>query len=373
VTDRVRVAAVETVPVSVPVETGLATAEGDAGAGETYERLLVRLELADGTDGWGEVAPYPSWPGSGTFADARAALDDLAAALRGREVSLVADAVDTLAAVADAPFALAGVDVALHDALARRRGIPVYDLLGGKRTDTLALHHTLGLKSPEAVAEEARTAAGRGFREFKLKVGDDLDADCRRASALVDAVPNARLRVDANGAWSPSAAIGALDRLDSAADGLAFVEQPVPSDDVTGMARVRDAVAADVVADEACADADDVGRLADAGAVDGMNVKIANAGGLVGARAAARVAADRDLEVLLGGMLELGVGAAASAHLGAAVAPTYPTGVFTRFAADLLVTDEARWSPAGPTLAVPDEPGLGVTVDRDALERYRLP
>jgi L-alanine-DL-glutamate epimerase-like enolase superfamily enzyme len=367
----VRVAAVETVPVSVPVDTGLDTAASDAGATESYERLLVRVTLADGTDGWGEVAPYPSWPGSGTVAANREALAALGESLAGRDVTDAADVASALAAGVDAPFAVAGVDVALHDALARRRGVPAYDLLGGAADRTLRLHHTLGLKSPARVAAEARAAAERGVTEFKLKVGADVEADCRRAAALADAVPDGRLRVDANGVWSPVEAVDALERLETAADGLVFAEQPVAPDDVAGMARVRDAVSTPVLADEACADAADVARLADAGAVDGVNVKIANAGGLAAARTAARVARDRDLTVLLGGMLELGVGAAASAHLGAAVAPTYPTGVFTRFAADLLVEEADRWSPDGPTLTVPDDPGLGVTVDRRAVARYR--
>lgn len=369
----VRVDAVEAIPVSVPVDTGLDTAASDSGATDSYDRLLVRIRLADGTDGWGEVAPYPSWPGSGTFAANREALTELGASLAGRDVADV-DAVS--AAVADtgvdAPFAAAGVDVALHDALARHRDVPVYDLLGGATERTLRLHHTLGLKSPDAVAIEAREAADRGVSAFKLKVGADVDADCRRAAALAEAVPDSRLRVDANGVWSPSEAVEALDRLESAADGLEYVEQPVTADDVAGMVRVRDAVSTPVLADEACADADDVARLDDAGAVDGVNVKVANAGGLVGARRTARVARDRGLSVLLGGMLELGVGAAASAHLGVATVPDYPTGVFTRFAADLLVEEAEQWSPDGPTLTVPNHPGLGVTVDSEALDRYRV-
>jgi L-alanine-DL-glutamate epimerase-like enolase superfamily enzyme len=367
----VRVVDVETVPVSVPVATGLDTAASDAGAADTYDRLLVRVTLADGTDGWGEVAPHPSWPGSGTVAANRMALTRLGDALTGRDVTDVADAVAACAAGVDAPFAVAGVDVALHDAVARRRDVPVYDLLSGAATRTLRVHHTLGLKPPADVAAEAREAASRGIAAFKLKVGDDVAADCRRAAALADAVPEARLRVDANGAWSPGAAVEALRRLSSAAGGLAFVEQPVPPADVAGLARVREAVETPVLADEACADADDVARLDGAAAVDGVNVKVANAGGLVGAREAVQTAQERDLSVLLGGMLELGVGAAASAHLGAAAAPTYPTGVFTRFAANLLVEEPSRWTPDGPTLAVPDDPGLGVTVDREALARFR--
>jgi L-alanine-DL-glutamate epimerase-like enolase superfamily enzyme len=369
-----RVDAVEVIPVSVPVDTGLDTAASDAGAADRYDRLLLHVTLSDGTDGWGEAAPYPSWPGSKSFDATHDDLRRLADVLVGRDATDVADAVATCAARldADAPFAVAGVDVALHDALARRRAVPVYDLLGGAASRTLRLHHTLGLKSPADVAEEAQAAAERGVTDFKLKVGDDLEGDCRRAAAVADAVPGGRLRVDANGVWSPPEAIDALDRLDSAAGGLEFVEQPVPPGDVSGMARVRGAVATPILADEACANADDVVRLDDAGAVDGVNVKVANAGGLLGARKAARTARDRELSVLLGGMLELGVGAAASAHLGAAVGPTYPTGVFTRFAADLLVEETARWSPDGPTLTVPDDSGLGVTVDREAVERHRV-
>ena len=368
-----RVDRVETIPVAVPAAAALAnarTASAD-GTDERHDRLLVRVALDDGTVGWGEVAPHPTWPHGATTSVSRAVVDeDLAPLVVDESLADLPSLVGRLrGARPDAPFALAGVDVALHDALGRSRGVSVSELLGGARTRTLRIHHTVGIRSPDAVRAEATAAADRGVRAFKCKVGGDVDADVARVAAVREAVPDAEIRVDANGAWTPDEALRAVGRLDDAAGGLVLLEQPCPSP--ADLRRVRRRVDVPVMADESAGDADAVARLADADAVDAVNLKTATAGGLVGALDAAAVAREKDLDTFLGGMAELGVGAAASAQFGAIVDPDYPTGVFTRLGAERLLTDDSPVTPDGASLTVSQAPGLGVTVDPGSLERVR--
>ena len=150
-----------------------------------------------------------------------------------------------------------------------------------------------------------------------------------------------------------------------------FVEQPVPNDDVAGLQRVRTKIQPLVMADESCYTARDVVCLAEWEAADLVNLNVANAGGLHSAQRAATVAEAHGFSCLAGGMLELGVGAAASAHVTLATpAISYPTGILNRFAEHMLIADSDDWEPSGPRMTVPDQPGLSVTIDEDTLNRY---
>lgn len=370
-----RVTDVSATPVSVPVESALQTSKDDAD-GDTYDHVVVRVTLADGTEGFGEVAPHPTWPRAGTQATCLSLLrDTLAARVVSTDVYHARRTVRELErTVSGLPYPVAGLDVALHDALGRLVDRPVYDLLGGPVTDerTLELHYTVGIKPLPAFREEVVEAAESGYDAFKLKVGRDSTAERERLRALREAVPGARIRVDANGAWTAAEAITQVRALDEAAGGLAFVEQPVPADDYAGLTQVRERTGVPVLADESCYSAADVATLARHEAADIVNLKLANAGGIGNAVDAAKVAEAHGLAGFAGGMLELGVGAAASAHFAVAT-PTirYPTGILNRFAAHMLIENDAEWEPEGPEFVVPDGPGLGVTVDREAVERYR--
>jgi len=373
------VTSLEAIPVSVPKATALRTGGSDAStSGSTsFDHVLVRAQTDGDVVGYGEVAPHPDWPNSGTQATVRSVIDsEFAPIVEGRDpahVERIAAALDD--AVASQPFAVAGVDAALYDALGKQLDRPTYELLGGPTASdrSLPLHYTVGIKPPEAVRAEVADAADSGFTAFKLKVGaDERDADRRRLEAVREACPEARIRVDANGTWNAGEAVRAVRTLNDAADGIVFVEQPVPRDDTAGLRRVRGAVEPAVMADEGCYSPADVAALASADAVDAINVKPAKAGGLTGAKRVAAVAAAHGLPCYVGGMLELSVGAAAAAHFAlASPERAYPTGLLNADADGSLLETPDRWRPDGPTFSVPDRPGMGVSVDPDALERYR--
>ena len=121
------------------------------------------------------------------------------------------------------------------------------------------------------------------------------------------------LRVDANAAWRPKMAVRMSAIL--ADVGVEFVEQPVAAGDIEGLAYVRDRGTLPVVADESCVDAADVARLARAGAVDGINLKLAKCGGLREALAMVATARAHELLVMCGCMIETSLGITAAAHL----------------------------------------------------------
>lgn len=368
-----KVATVEAIPVAVPGDADLRR-DGS----NTFEHVLVRVETERGPVGWGEIAPMPSWP-RGLTQEACGALvrDVLAPVVEGRRLAPIDRTVDEMtAALADTPFPIAGVDVALHDALGRHLDLSVADLLGGPtRPDrTIRLHASIPPGSVEAVRSAAQDAVAAGFQDVKVKVGTgDLAADLVAVETVAETIPEPGVRIDANGAWSAAEAIPALQQLDAAAGGLVYVEQPVRPADRGDLRRVREALSIPVLADESCFSPTDVQALIDAAAVDGVSIKVAKAGGLSRAHEAAVVADTGGIAGLVGGMLELGIGTAASANLALAVPNIrFPTGIFAHDAATALLANETEWTASGPRFDVPDGSGLGIQVDENAVERYRV-
>ncbi|MGM0592175.1 MAG: mandelate racemase/muconate lactonizing enzyme family protein [Halobacteriota archaeon] len=373
------VATVEAYPVSVPVATALRNSRAGGRSTrvtETFDHVVVRVVLDDGTAGHGEVAPHPTWRGStDQAASVRLIEHRLRPAIEGANLLRAPRLLSRVGDDGGFPFAAAGIEMALYDALGRSLAVPVYDLLGGPTGESprLDLHRTLGIDSPEAIREAAQTAVAAGYRTFKLKVGgSDSTAEADRLRAVRESVSEANIRVDANGSWTTEEAIDRIRVLDEAAGGLELVEQPVESSDFAGLRRVREAVRPPVVVDESCHSAADVATLARADAADVVNVKLAKAGGFSGARRAVAVAAAHGLPCFPGGMAEFGVGAAANAHFAVSTPEmAYSTGVLNRYAAETLLENEAQWIPDGGRFTLPEKPGLGVDVDADAIERYR--
>ncbi|NHX37967.1 MULTISPECIES: mandelate racemase/muconate lactonizing enzyme family protein [Halolamina] len=370
---------VETIPVSVPTEesyeTSLSVATGGQGA---HDHVLVRVETDAGVTGVGEVAPHSPWPhGLTQSAVVDLIADRITPAIDGKPLHRIPRLVENVEQVLSGEsFPLCGIDMALHDALGKLRDQPVYELLGGPagKEPMVDLHSSIGIRPPEEVREIAARAAEEGFNAFKLKVGGpDLAAERAAVEAIAEAVPDARIRIDANQGWTAAEAVNAVPELDEAAGGLVLVEQPVPYDDTAGLRRVREAAGVPVLADEACFSPQDVASLAKQGACDLINIKLAKTGGLSRAQDVATVANAHGLACFMGSMLELGVGTAANAQFAAASpAVSYPSGVLNVHAASTLIEETERWTPDGDRFIVPDSPGLGVTLDSDAVERYRV-
>ena len=250
------------------------------------------------------------------------------------------------------PAAKAGVECALHDLIGQRLGIPVYRLLGLDPARTPLTSFTIGIAEPEEMARKATAAAA--YPVLKVKVGTDDDE--ARLHAVRIARPDARIRVDANAAWTPRQAATAIRRL--AAFGLEFVEQPLAPGDPEALRWLRGQSPLPIFADESCVTAAGVHGLA--GAVDGVVVKLAKCGGLRAALEQIRAAHLHGMQVMLGCMIESSVGITAAAHLS-------PLVEYADLDGNLLVTDdpfEGVTVEAGK-LVLPDRPGLGVVRVRE--------
>jgi L-alanine-DL-glutamate epimerase-like enolase superfamily enzyme len=214
-----------------------------------------------------------------------------------------------LAAVPGEQAAKAALDAALHDLAGKLLGIPVHRLLGLPRTGP-PTSWTVWLGDPDEMARRAEAAAAR-FRRLKLKLGggDGLDLERVRAVRAVTQLP---LQVDVNEGWSLDEALDTCPRV--AALGVEYVEQPLPAGDPGGP-RLRRGARVPVYVDEDCHTLADVARCA--GIAHGITVKLAKAGGIREAVRMVHAARALGLGVMLGCMVESGLGIAA----GCAVAP----------------------------------------------------
>jgi L-Ala-D/L-Glu epimerase len=360
-----RIEAVEAVPYSLPFREPYVTS---AGRLKRRELILVRVHAAGGPVGLGEATPLTLRGGPGPEAVARELRERCAPILVGTKLT-IATLGGLIAAVRESGVsapALAGVDIALHDLAGRIEGTPVWSLLGATRCDPVRCNATLPAGEPEHVASLAADWAERGFATLKLKVG--LERDRETVAAVREAVsPGTRIRLDANGTWTPADAGERLAELES--EGIELVEQPAPT--LADLAAVRRRTRIPIAADESVATLEEASEAVRIGACDVATAKLAKVGGI----AAALVVA-AEIPTYLSSALDGPVGIAAAAHL-AQVLPTQglAVGLAQGLATlELFETDIAARGPEldGDLLSVTDEPGLGVELDELALARARV-
>jgi L-alanine-DL-glutamate epimerase-like enolase superfamily enzyme len=204
--------------------------------------------------------------------------------------------------------AKSAVSAALHDLAAKRLGVPLHRMLGLDPARAPKSSFTIPLTADDDGLRRALDDAAP-YPVLKVKLGGPRDADTIagvRASA-----PEKILRVDANAAWTPKHALHMIDILLDY--DVEFVEQPVAAHDIDGLRFVRERSPLPIIADESCLLATDIPRLA--GAVDGINLKLAKCGGLREAQRIIATARAHDMSVMAGCMVETSLGITSIAHL----------------------------------------------------------
>ncbi len=365
---------IETIPIQIPINPQRAI-RGGRGAHTTSPFLLVKVHTDEGIIGLGEVSCTAGWSGEDQVTAAHFIRHSLAPQLEGQDPTQI----ERLTAkvqkgVANNPFTKAALEMALWDILGKSVGLPVYRLLGGAVREFVPTKFSVSGLEPERAADIAVWAVEQGFRAMKVKVGIDPESDVARVRAVREAIgPDVRLGVDANGGWSPRVAIQTIRRLYDY--NIYFVEQPVPALDVSWLADVRNHINLPVMADESMYTLQDAMAVVRAGAADVLSVYIGKGGGIGPARKVAAVAEAAGLTCTVGSNLEMGVASAAMIHLAMSTpgigAEEFPCDILSPFfyEGDFL----AEPLPIKGGEARPFErPGLGVELDNDKVEYYRV-
>jgi L-alanine-DL-glutamate epimerase-like enolase superfamily enzyme len=273
------------------------------GAQDVAEVLHVEIEH-DGERGFGEAAPSERYDES--VASAQAFVEQHAELLGDDPFALAA--IETrLAQVPGEQAAKAALDAALHDLQGKLVGLPVWRLLGLEESGA-PTSYTVVLADPDEMARKAQRDAPR-FRRLKLKLGgrDGLDVERVRAVRRVTELP---LQVDANEAWTLEEALETIPVL--AELGIAYCEQPLPAGDPGG-AELKRRSPIPVYVDEDCHTLADVAACAER--AHGVNIKLAKSGGIREALRMMHAARALGLGVMLGCMVESGLGIAAGVQI----------------------------------------------------------
>jgi L-Ala-D/L-Glu epimerase / N-acetyl-D-glutamate racemase len=315
------------------------------GGRSEYEVVWARITDDDGTEGWGEASPS-SYYGENA-STVLTALEALSAHLPEDPFDLEEAERRFERVVPRNGAARAALSGALHDLVGKRLGQPLWRLWGLDPRQAPRSSFTIGIDTPDTIRRKVEEAAE--YPVLKIKLGGERDEEVLRA---IRAVTDRPIRVDANAGWTRERAIAMLPILKE--HGVELLEQPLAAGDLEGTAAVRRASPGiPVVADESCVVATDIPKVA--GAVDGINIKLAKCGSLREALRMIATARAHGLLVMVGCMIETSIGITAAAHFTPLVDVADLDGA-------ALTTDDpftgARIDRGQITL--PTEPGLGV-------------
>jgi len=330
----------------VPVRTRTPFVIARGGASD-WRLVWVRIIDDDGAEGWGEAAPSRFY--GETTETVIAVLDRLGTVLNGTHAwSLEAIEAEMHQVIRFNASAKAAVSAALHDLAAKRLGVPLHRMLGLDPARAPQSSFTIPLTTDDEGLQRALDDAAP-YPVLKVKLGGLRDA--HTIASVRGAAPDKILRVDANAAWTAKHALRMIDLLLDY--DVEFVEQPVAAHDIEGLRFVRDRSPLPIIADESCLLATDIPRLA--GAVDGINLKLAKCGGIRQALRIIATARAHDMSVMAGCMVETSLGITAVAHLAPLLDYADLDG-----AALLAVDPFEGASIEGGVVTLPATPGLGV-------------
>ncbi|MBV6305898.1 muconate/chloromuconate family cycloisomerase [Candidimonas humi] len=335
--------------------------------------MLVRVYCSDGIVGTGEGTTIGGLAyGAESPEGMKLAIDTyFVPVLRGQDATRVQALMDRVGLmVKENRYAKCAVETALLDAQGKRSGLPLSELLGGRRRDRLPVAWTLASgDTARDIAEAEKMLGLRRHNIFKLKIGaKPIKQDIAHVAAIKRALGDAAaVRVDVNMAWSETQAAYGMAALADA--GCELVEQPVAA--AAALGRLVRRFPTVLMADESLHGPQSAFEIAKTHGADVFAVKVEQSGGLFAAQRVAAIADAAGIELYGGTMLEGAVGTIASAHVFSTFAKLqWGTELF----GPLLLTEEILAQPLEYSdfhLTVPRGPGLGIALDEDRVRFFQ--
>lgn len=361
-----RIQKIDAIPFQIPLKESFAIASGHM---THSNHVMVRMEDDDGLVGWGETTTFHSVYGYDQKSVYNVLQDYLIPAVTG----LNADDFEGIHRQMDhaIPYNLmakCGIDLASHDLVAKRKKIPLHQLLGGKKRDRLQTIATIGIVGIEEAAEKAQELKNRGYNVIKVKVGLKPKEDLERLRVVRSIVGDRiKIRVDANQGYDLETILNNSLKWDEL--GLEWLEQPIPAWDLDGLKALTEKLKTPIAVDENIYTIHDAKWISSIGAADVINIKVVKCGGIHRSRQIAQFCDQAGIPWFLGGCLETSPGIAAQSHFYAAVSEaSLALEIGGDFFVDDIVTEPMR--PIGDAYILPDGYGIGVQIDEEKLTRY---
>ena len=374
-------------PVSVPLidldDGGIAPYVTNHNDLIDVDRILVEVETDEGVTGWGEMRVFLSPPTTVSIIE-----DGIAPLVKGhspfetetfrRQLFIEYTNVDLF---------FAAVEIACWDIVGKIQDMPIYKLLGGwtaPQTESrqrypghnaqqeVDVAYCLGILPPEESRAKAAKVNAAGYDVLKTKAGRDWRQDVDRIKVMHDEVDGElEFRLDPNQGWTLDQAVRVGARLDNAGIHLQYMEQPIRVDNHKSLIRLRQRTTQPIGPNEDTYIPHNLRELIEAGALDVAVVDMTPAGGIAGLRQQAAIADDAGIPMAHHCAFDLGIRTAAILHAVSGI-PGFSLPIDTAYYGwDEDVIENPLTIEDG-AMPVPDGPGLGVTVDRDAIDRYRV-
>lgn len=342
---------------------------------QTQTLVLVKITTEDGFIGWGEATTIGGLSyGEESPESVKANIDTYFAPLliSIKNLNVAQTLKQIRKSINGNRFAKCAIQTALLDIQAKRLGVPLSELLGGRLCDSLPVLWTLASGNTEKdIAEAKKMIELKRHNTFKLKIGSNpLQQDVDHVIAIKQALGSEiSVRVDVNRAWSELECINGIQQLQDG--GIDLIEQPCAIENTDALARLTQRFDVAIMADEALTGPLSAYRLAKQHAADVYAVKVEQSGGLIEACEVANIAKLAGIDLYGGTMLEGPVGSIASAH----AFSTFENLAFgTELFGPLLLTEEILKTPLryeNFELVLPTGSGLGIEVDEDKIEQLR--
>jgi L-alanine-DL-glutamate epimerase-like enolase superfamily enzyme len=334
--------------------------------------VFVKVTCEDGTSGWGQSVPIPTWSYETPESVVSAIREYLGPAVTGRVATDIAGAHAAMnRAIAGSystgmPIAKAGIDLALHDIAGKLAGKNICGLWQRKPLPRITLSWTVNPKTLEEAEQTVEEGRKQGYGHFNIKVAPDPKFDIDLARIVRKLAPSCFLWADANGGYDTATALEVAPKL--AAAGVDVLEQPVPPNRLSGLRELRKQKALPIILDEGVVSSADLEEFLKLDLLDGVAMKPARTAGLFDARRQVELLERNKLMFLGSGLTDPDVSLAASLVLYGAYQLKYPAALNgLQFLSGSFLKQPFRLEEGA--LRVPTGAGLGVEVVEEEVRR----
>jgi len=358
-----KIKAVELIEINLPLVHFFETSFG-----RTYERriILVRIQDADGAEGWGEITcgEVPGYSDEWTDSAWVTAEKILAPMVIGHEVESAVEVWELMRWVRGHRMAKSGIETACWDLEAKKLGVPLWRHLGGVN-QTIVCGVSIGIQDTiEQLLDKIRVELDAGYKRIKIKISPTWDYEVIKAVRAE--FGDILLMGDANSAYT----LDDIDKLKSLDEfDLMMLEQPLPYDDIIDHAKLQREVKTPICLDEPIKSPENASHAIELGSGQIINLKNGRVGGHTQSKQIEKICREAGMPVWCGGMLESGIGRAHNIAISTLAGYTMPGDVSAskRYWHEDIIEPPVEVSAIG-TISAPEGPGIGFEVRRDRIE-----
>ncbi|MFK2824786.1 o-succinylbenzoate synthase [Bacillus sp. B190/17] len=339
------------------------------GTMKNKEFILVEVKDEEGLSGWGESVAFPSpFYSEETLQTNWHMIEDfLIPLLKDKDISHPDEITSLFEPIKKNNMAKAAIEGAVWDLYAKRKGIPLYQALGGENT-TIDVGISIGIQETvDDLLHIIKTHVDEGYKRIKVKIKPGWDVDVIREIRC--SFPDILLMADANSAYRLED-LPELKKLDEFQ--LMMIEQPLASDDIVDHAVLQRELQTPLCLDESIHSYEDARKALQLGSCKIINIKIGRVGGLTESKKIHDLCKENSIPVWCGGMLEAGVGRAHNIALTTLSHFTMPgdTAASSRYWERDIIQPEV--TVQGGVIQVRDQAGIGYDMDLEAVKKFTL-